>query len=821
MSEAGNLLKKGGILFMQGEMPGEIFMLQSGALEILGAGEEFTGLQPDELLAKSVRIGMIKGKTLIVGFSELLNKPYANTLRAVEDSYFTKFTLTQGGFKGIAASDPVQAVTVIKQLYGRYTGLLADIEKIENLRKNITRLNDNFSLIYKELSVSEILDKLDDRSNDIHKSFAANGGTIPRSIGAKFLVTDNSAFFDRVASDADKGIEAALKSDFSDFIKKFIRLDQNILTAAVKADPMIAVDIFRAISKDISFIIKRIYSLNEYVDNILSDIFCDDVSWAVYMVENGGYHEWELTGRIEPDFLKNFLTIIVKINGVYEEISGKKLSDDFPGVKKIHAYYSSRMNESGAESHAGKMGEGDDPSRQAAPKSIPAELKKSINQIFEFAMIDKEFQNQFIKALNEFKTMKSPFNTETDGRKIRRHITKMYWDLYKQVYIRMKADSSPPMPARLMISFGFLDEKLLEESQVAELTELIKRKEDAKIIPVMNEYEFLSLINAGGETPSITEMGLTYAAQLKEEEKHSKKQEVNKGVVDENLKMTLYEIEQRLRSTAAVCSGSTATAFPILNSMMIKGTLTSLYTSKRNVEKTVQDLRDIDFSVFWRETVLKIGEAREIIREEVVPYFVILPIYGTRTLLWQELTGVDKRSRGRIMVPAFFMGDLQKHLAHSLACFRWELNRSIKGQAMWADPIEGGITGEYFDYVNTFKKMSNLSMEAKEKIASRFKALRTNRDRFADDYLSWIFYEKEGIMKLNSVVRGIFFKYMPFKKQLRDKLEIMPAFSQVATRYKNVSVKTYKSFESRFKKYMDEDGKYLDGIQEYMDFMKY
>ena len=54
---------------------------------------------------------------------------------------------------------------------------------------------------------------------------------------------------------------------------------------------------------------------------------------------------------------------------------------------------------------------------------------------------------------------------------------------------------------------------------------------------------------------------------------------------------------------------------------------------------------------------------------------------------------------------------------------------------MWGDPIEGGVTGEYFDYVNNFRKNSKLSTEAKEKIRDRFKALRTNRDRFADDYL--------------------------------------------------------------------------------------
>ena len=38
-----------------------------------------------------------------------------------------------------------------------------------------------------------------------------------------------------------------------------------------------------------------------------------------------------------------------------------------------------------------------------------------------------------------------------------------------------------------------------------------------------------------------------------------------------------------------------------------------------------------------------------------------------------------------------------------MASFRWEINRAIKGPS-WADPVDGGITGLYIDYIEFYKK---------------------------------------------------------------------------------------------------------------------
>ncbi|HOO71470.1 MAG TPA: cyclic nucleotide-binding domain-containing protein [Spirochaetota bacterium] len=819
--KSGELLKKGQVLFAQGEIPREIYVLDDGSLEIIASPDEYNGLAPDIIISKGRRIGILSGKTMIAGFSRMFTDVYTKSVRAMEDSHVTRYPLPQGGYKGILARDLSMAVSLLKQLYNVINGSLSTANKVRKVYQTLAVMYDNFSLIYKEFLEATAPDDLHKSALELYSRFTGSGGIIPPVVDAKFLITDYGRYFEKKYEVPGSDPENIIDKLGCGLVIKLLKLDPSILQAMVKADPGIALSAYEILTENFMKTFNYIEQAYERIDEKMSLLFSSEESWSQYFVDWGGFDELVAGSKISGDFIKNLLSVLVKLNGIYDELSGAKLTDYYPGIKKIHSYY--MKNREGAVETKAESAMAEESTATVAEKSpafIPGKGKgRSLNEIFEFSLIDKEFKGRFLKVLNDFKTMKNPFNTEMEGRKIRRHLAKMYWDLFKQVYIRSKTESAVPRAVKLMLLFGFCDDDLLEESQVAELNDLARLRERETELPVVIENEFLNLVYTGTEEPSITEMGLDYRSYLRELEKSRKKKDADPHVGDENIRRVMYEIDQRLTSTAAVCSGSTATAFPILNSFAIKGSLKGIYTSKKSVEDIVKEIKEMDFSVFYRETVLKMGEAREIIQEEIEPYFIILPIFGTKTLLWQEVIGTNKRSRGRIVIPIFFMGDLKKSIAHTLACFRWELNRSMKG-AMWADPIDGGITGEYFDYVNTFKKNSKLSVEAKEKINERFKALRTNRDRFADDYLMWVLFEKDGIMKLNNVVREMFFKHIPFPEEVRNKLESMPAFAHAANRYKNLQVRNIAAYERKFKKYQGGDGGYPEEIQKFFNFIK-
>lgn len=815
-------LKKGDILFIQGENPTRFFIMQDGEIEVLSAPEEYMGLDGDIIADKSVRVCTIKGRAMLVGFSGLLTSPYTHTIRAIADTQIAEYPIAQGGYKGVAQKDLNSAMNMLRQLFNNYMIAQTAMKKMAGLYMRLCQVDDNILLLYSALSPGNGSDNLNKKSEDLYSVFSFSKGRVPDNVTIDFIIEDKGSLLKKNYSENIS--MDPLGAEYMDIAKRLLKLEPQLLSEVFRSDPELPVSIFITLVKALRQLLAGIHSVIEKFERKSKSIFEVQDGWISFLTTGNGLESWSSTGRLASDFFTNLSKVFLKIDSMSVEVTGKSFKS-YPRFSEIYSMFEktgkapapqkTEAEESALDNESGAI---------SATPVISTGLQKSIYQIFEFSMVEKEFQNRLLKLLNDFKNLKNPLSSESEERKVRRHITQMYWDLYKQVFVRTKIESSIPRPVKLMLTFGFLDDELLTPEQLSELNDLGRiRERDAKA-PVFLEYEFLSKIYTGAEEPSITEMGLNYEAFLREQEKYQKKGKPgegrsDKGSDDENLNKTLHEIQQRLASSAAVCSGSTATAFPVLYSELIRGNMRNLYQSKDKVDALIKKLSDIDFSLFWRETVLKLDSAREIIKEEILPYFILLPICGSKTFLWQELSGNSKRSMGRILIPVLFTGDIEKSLMHTFACFRWELNRSIKG-AMWADPIEGGLSGEYFDYVNTFKKNSKLSPEMKEKIALRFKSLRTNRDRFADDYMLWIEYEREGIMKLNAVVREMFFKHVPFKREIRDQLENMPAFNKSANRYRNVQNRELVSYENRFKKYLDETGAYPDAINKYMNFLK-
>ena len=75
-------------------------------------------------------------------------------------------------------------------------------------------------------------------------------------------------------------------------------------------------------------------------------------------------------------------------------------------------------------------------------------------------------------------------------------------------------------------------------------------------------------------------------------------------------------------------------------------------------------------------------------------------------------------------------------------------------------------------------------------------------------------------MKLNSVVRDMFYKQVPFKKDIRERLENMPAYNEIANRFKNVHNREVTGYQRRFKKYTDDEGNLPEKLQQFMDFLE-
>lgn len=182
--------------------------------------------------------------------------------------------------------------------------------------------------------------------------------------------------------------------------------------------------------------------------------------------------------------------------------------------------------------------------------------------------------------------------------------------------------------------------------------------------------------------------------------------------------------------------------------------------------------------------------------KQVFPDIILVPAAGARALMWQEMSGVSRTSRGRFIFPVLTSEDLTLMMIKLAGQFRWELCRSMMG-GRWNDISYNSLTSVYADYIDTYRKNKNLTPEAKERIRSQIKRHNNNlRNIFTYDYELWLRYEYLGSRKLNKEVRAIMYQFCPFGASKRKLLLNQPVFSDIAIRFENERKKIVREIEN-------------------------
>ncbi len=810
-------IESGGIIFLQGEKYNYNTYLESGTVEILAAGSEYNGLDKTIILSHSRRVSLISESTILM--------PYpGKTVRALTQCSIQKRQLPAGGFAELSSKDQGESINMLVCMFKRMEVAYADMAKYLKHYQALSRFVDNMTALHCELSARPLPRELQQRADDIVENLRSSGG-FPPSISPNWMIVDNSEKY-QVSYDAPgESVDVLLNKDLYSFLKRFLKINKTVFAHVIKCDPGIPSFMFDTVQKIMLAILDRNYEIAGLIDAKMKAVFSDKDSLSSVM-EEGSLKDWATSGRLSPDFLKQFNSVCQKFYSMYDELTGKKSQEIYTGIVKIKKAFE-QLSKSNVSQPAPVLTS--EVTRQSAQPQISRQMdsnilklyENSLQQILEFGVIGYEQQQNFIKAWNEFKRLPDPMSGEDQPRKVRRSVSRLYWDIFTTVFVRAKSTKNIPAPVKLMFRYGFIDENVADPEQIMIMHQYAVENYNSGDLSILTEEEFLTKIWNKEEPPSMTEMGQSYEAYLRELSKTSSRKGPDPmDDLNDPIKQVTFEISNRIFQTSIVCSGSISTAFPIFNNFLVKGNIENCIMTKAKIEAVIKELIDTDYSAFFRETVLKLGDAREVIEEEVLPHIIILPVFGMKTMMWQELVGINKRSRARIVVPAMFVGDIVKSLAHSIAVFRWEILRTMKG-GMWADPVEGGLTGAYQDYVQFYKKNSKLSVESKEKILERLRSHRNNiRELFAEDYILWVRFEKNGIMKMNNVSRDLFYRYVPFKKDIRERLERMPAFMESANRFKNIRKRTFDTFERKFRKYTDENGNMPDEIRKYMNYLQ-
>lgn len=208
------------------------------------------------------------------------------------------------------------------------------------------------------------------------------------------------------------------------------------------------------------------------------------------------------------------------------------------------------------------------------------------------------------------------------------------------------------------------------------------------------------------------------------------------AVFDEDVMKEEFGI---VRQMMKMCVGRQGNHFPIFFSSYFVADKNNLGT-RENILRILAKIEDIEPGVFKRP--YKREEYR------IPPYVIAVPCYGDFGICWEPFEKYNRAtSRGRVAVP-MYPKNLEFAVLTAVADLRWQTAKE-KAAQYW---MEEGITGNYYQWAYDNKLKGNL------------------KDYFIRDYVIWITKESHGIQKLDKEVRQIFWRYLPFKQEIKDDL---------------------------------------------------
>lgn len=790
----------------------------------------------------NIVIYSVAGTNLTLGSPALINHthfPY--TIRARSSCLLSTYPMNPSNALKTLGTKPSLGMMVARSILKEISEAYKKNNQILKLKSKVESYTDNLSVLYYQCTPSSFPDidtnkpiPLPETYSDPVmklirenlKNFIERGGILPDKPNVWFLNENHSEFFMKIYQE-----EQELDDKEFHFIRKILVVNPKIVTALFESDPSLLVYVNEKLSEtykdlldDLSELIGETFTIYE---NLLgaSHSLVDKYLILADLLDTG-------YSPLPPQILIPILdNILEKSNGLIEEFQVSFATPYRPtsdGLQKLK-----QKNQLLQQKFAQDLNRVQPTTTKTTTvgvniEAIKKELVNSPSQIFNYASTHPDQVKEFSALMIKLKSLKNPLDSESDVRKIRRGITKIYWDIYKACFVKnLESGNTAPLPVKLMLMFGFFDETLLDEDQYAFLASNLNPSPTYREeLPVHYGPEWLELIYNKKVPPSIDELGQTFFERIKNDlrDPNIKKESDLPPSIDTSEARLNNEMVAMYEPNVRLTSGSIANHFPILTRYHITIPLDKCLVTKEKVFEAIKEILEIDYTAFTREVIYnneQLGIRSEFVNKSVLPDMIIVPSIGTKVMMWQDLsilrgTG-SKESRGRFVIPIFVTGDFKTMLMEAVAVFRWELCKNIKGPD-WNNVSQPSITADYTDYVQFFKKNKDLSLEIKEKLATEFKRFRNDRDKFVNDYLIWMKYESQGNQRLNKVVRNIFYRHIPFHKKIRDQLSTQPAFIEIHNRFKNIRNRQYRELENRYKKYMNDAGSLPDVLQENLNY---
>lgn len=435
---------------------------------------------------------------------------------------------------------------------------------------------------------------------------------------------------------------------------------------------------------------------------------------------------------------------------------------------------------------------------------VSSELADSLNTILDYAAVEPELSGSFRQNVQAYKSLADKADAGDKATRLRRVLTEQFYEIYSAAFEKTTSVTPIPLPVRLFLYFGYVDEELAGLNNAATLCKLANQMSDHSESGVYTFYDWLMAIFQGRKAPSRDEFGQDYSEYLHKQKISGNISESElKDLEESAIEKVKFELRNMFPPSNKITYGRVTTFCPLFTADDVLKNLEDSYVTSAKIAKSLEMIKAVDYTVFYRESMDMdhldiIG--KETIHLEYLPDIILLPNIGIRGIMWQEIEGRVRNSPSRMLLSIFHLEDLDSTMIRMAGDFRWELCKRIQG-GRWNDVTEASLTSEYFDYIQFYRKNRDLSAEAKEKLRSGLQRAKNSfKEMFIRDYLIWILFEGKNSPRLNKVARRIFFTYCPFPESICRTLSQNPLYSEFLDRRNIKSAQQLHHIEVLIKK---------------------
>ena len=429
------------------------------------------------------------------------------------------------------------------------------------------------------------------------------------------------------------------------------------------------------------------------------------------------------------------------------------------------------------------------------------DFSNTLKQLCIFAGLSDRYI-EFNQYVERFIALPDKESRDDDVRLLRKTFTVAYFELYEEVFIQYARANTRNRIVELFLDFGLLDERLLTDAQLEFICTIppLNRISPCKVYRMR---DWLMRVYKGEEIPSKNEFDLEYVDYVRERKKNEAlSPDMERKLLSDNELKVRYEIQNMLKYNCRLLNGKLLSFFPMLHMGNFERGIEDILLTAEKINEQVSSLIQLDYSIFYREMLFADVEKKiekESIQKEIYPIFVLFPVVGINSIMWQEISGKRSNSEGRIFLPAFFEGKMEDTFLSLFAKYHWELCKTIQGGA-WNNISIPSLTSEYSDYIQFYRRNKELSPEKKELVKNQITRCRNNmREIFASDFVIWMKYESTGSIRLNKIARRILATYCPFSREIRERLKSQPMFDEAMNKYYREKQKKCKEIQLRYK----------------------